>query len=154
MGDVVYVELPEVGTQLSKDDSFGVVESVKVSRCPVCLACIGTALPFVVSFASPSVQERSQAMPVDGDTHNKNSRAPALRLSFAESATSKLEAAAADGNNNPTAALSHIEASKSCAEFSCWCALQSASDVYAPASGEVLEVNSSLVEDPSLVRHA
>ncbi len=29
MGDVVYVELPEVGTQLSKDDSFGVVESVK-----------------------------------------------------------------------------------------------------------------------------
>ncbi len=33
-------------------------------------------------------------------------------------------------------------------------AMQSASDVYAPASGEVLEVNSSLVEDPSLVRHA
>jgi len=33
-------------------------------------------------------------------------------------------------------------------------AVQSASDVYAPASGEVLEVNSSLVEDPSLVRHA
>lgn len=32
--------------------------------------------------------------------------------------------------------------------------MQSASDVYAPASGEVLEVNSSLVEDPSLVRHA
>ena len=29
--------------------------------------------------------------------------------------------------------------------------VQSASDVYAPASGEVLEVNSSLVEDPSLV---
>jgi len=33
MGDVVYVELPEVGTQLSKDDSFGVVESVKASPC-------------------------------------------------------------------------------------------------------------------------
>ena len=33
-------------------------------------------------------------------------------------------------------------------------ALQSASDVYSPASGEVVEVNSSLVEDPSLVRVA
>ena len=41
MGDVVYVELPEVGTQLSKDDSFGVVESVKASACAARhLACI------------------------------------------------------------------------------------------------------------------
>lgn len=29
LGDVVYVELPEVGTQVAKDDAFGVVESVK-----------------------------------------------------------------------------------------------------------------------------
>lgn len=29
LGDVVYVELPEVGTQITKDDAFGVVESVK-----------------------------------------------------------------------------------------------------------------------------
>jgi len=29
LGDVVYVELPEVGTQVTKDDAFGVVESVK-----------------------------------------------------------------------------------------------------------------------------
>jgi glycine cleavage system H protein len=29
LGDVVYVELPEVGTQVTKDESFGVVESVK-----------------------------------------------------------------------------------------------------------------------------
>ncbi len=29
LGDVVYIELPKVGTQLTKDEAFGVVESVK-----------------------------------------------------------------------------------------------------------------------------
>jgi glycine cleavage system H protein len=29
LGDIVYVELPETGTQVTKDDKFGVVESVK-----------------------------------------------------------------------------------------------------------------------------
>lgn len=31
LGDVVFVELPEVGTQLAKGDEFGVVESVKAA---------------------------------------------------------------------------------------------------------------------------
>lgn len=31
LGDVVFVELPEVGTQLSTGDEFGVVESVKAA---------------------------------------------------------------------------------------------------------------------------
>ena len=29
LGDIVYVELPEVGAQVTKDEAFGVVESVK-----------------------------------------------------------------------------------------------------------------------------
>lgn len=29
LGDIVFVELPEVGTQLIKDQTFGVVESIK-----------------------------------------------------------------------------------------------------------------------------
>lgn len=29
LGDIVYIELPETGTQVTKDDKFGVVESVK-----------------------------------------------------------------------------------------------------------------------------
>jgi len=29
LGDIVYVELPEAGTQVTKDDKFGVIESVK-----------------------------------------------------------------------------------------------------------------------------
>jgi glycine cleavage system H protein len=29
LGDIVYMELPEVGRQLNKEESFGVVESVK-----------------------------------------------------------------------------------------------------------------------------
>lgn len=31
LGDVVYVELPEVGSEVSKGETFGVVESVKVA---------------------------------------------------------------------------------------------------------------------------
>jgi len=29
LGDIVYIELPETGTQIAKGDSFGVVESIK-----------------------------------------------------------------------------------------------------------------------------
>ena len=29
LGDIVFVELPEVGTEINKGDSFGVVESIK-----------------------------------------------------------------------------------------------------------------------------
>jgi len=29
LGDVVFVELPEVGTEITKDDDFGVIESIK-----------------------------------------------------------------------------------------------------------------------------
>jgi len=29
LGDIVFVELPEVGTSVAKEDSFGVVESIK-----------------------------------------------------------------------------------------------------------------------------
>ena len=31
LGDVVYVELPETGSEVTKGETFGVVESVKVS---------------------------------------------------------------------------------------------------------------------------
>lgn len=29
LGDIVYIELPETGTEVTKDDKFGVIESVK-----------------------------------------------------------------------------------------------------------------------------
>lgn len=31
LGDIVYVELPEIGSKLNKDETFGVVESVKAA---------------------------------------------------------------------------------------------------------------------------
>jgi glycine cleavage system H protein len=31
LGDVVYVEMPEIGTQVKQDEAFGVVESVKAA---------------------------------------------------------------------------------------------------------------------------
>lgn len=43
LGDVVYVELPEVGKELAQGDAFGVVESVKVwggSLCVCLLMCV------------------------------------------------------------------------------------------------------------------
>ena len=33
LGDIVYVELPEEGSEVSKGDSFGVVESIKSVSC-------------------------------------------------------------------------------------------------------------------------
>lgn len=53
LGDIVYVELPEVGSEVKQGEQFGVIESVKVSHCPchifswtairpvrMCLSCI------------------------------------------------------------------------------------------------------------------
>ena len=34
LGDIVFVELPEVGTEVAANESFGVVESVKVRPPP------------------------------------------------------------------------------------------------------------------------
>ena len=34
LGDIVYVELPEVGSEVKQGEQFGVIESVKVSQCP------------------------------------------------------------------------------------------------------------------------
>lgn len=33
LGDIVYVELPEVGSEVKKGEQFGVIESVKVICC-------------------------------------------------------------------------------------------------------------------------
>ena len=38
LGDIVYVELPEVGSEVTKDEQFGVVESVKASCTWQCTA--------------------------------------------------------------------------------------------------------------------
>ena len=34
LGDVVFVELPEIGSEVEKDQTFGVLESVKVLALP------------------------------------------------------------------------------------------------------------------------
>lgn len=39
LGDVVYVELPEAGSEVKKGETFGVVESVKVGIISVFLGC-------------------------------------------------------------------------------------------------------------------
>jgi glycine cleavage system H protein len=31
LGDIVYIELPQVGTEYNKEDAFGVIESVKTA---------------------------------------------------------------------------------------------------------------------------
>ena len=50
LGDIVYVELPEVGSEVKKGEQFGVIESVKV-RCffgpstpNICQGCLSPVL--------------------------------------------------------------------------------------------------------------
>lgn len=43
LGDIVYVELPEIGSKLNKDDTFGAVESVKAAS-DVLLPVSGTVV--------------------------------------------------------------------------------------------------------------
>ena len=43
LGDVVYVELPELGATVTKGETFGVVESVKVGAAGACTRTTGTA---------------------------------------------------------------------------------------------------------------
>lgn len=43
LGDIVYVELPEIGAKISKDSAFGVIESVKAAS-DVLLPVSGTII--------------------------------------------------------------------------------------------------------------
>ena len=44
LGDIVYVELPEVGKELKQGETFGVVESVKVrGALGACTAGVGAS---------------------------------------------------------------------------------------------------------------
>ncbi len=40
LGDIVYVELPEVGSEVTKGENFGVVESVKVGDTVQCIRAV------------------------------------------------------------------------------------------------------------------
>ncbi len=59
LGDIVYVELPEVGDKLVKDDPFGAVESVK-------------AVSDVYSPVSGTVLEVNDALPDSPETINED----------------------------------------------------------------------------------
>lgn len=89
LGDVVYVELPEVGSDVTKGETFGVVESVKVSPRPAALAArrtipvggggsIGCGTKFRLLCTSDAPLHRSQAAsdvysPVSGTVVEVNS---------------------------------------------------------------------------------
>jgi len=99
LGDVVYVELPEVGSTVTKGETYGVVESVKVG---------GSWCLWV-----PARAGRGSAGPQ-----------PLFCAAAACSATLL-----------------------SSAQHGCPRRLQAASDVYAPVSGEVVEINSELAQE-------
>jgi glycine cleavage system H lipoate-binding protein len=46
LGDVVYVELPDIGKSFSAGETFGVVESVKVTQHAQQHACYAYLSPF------------------------------------------------------------------------------------------------------------
>src|SRR5438034_9469260 len=57
LGDIVYVELPEIGAPAAKDDPFGAVESVK-------------AVSDVYASASGTVLEVHDVLPNNPETNN------------------------------------------------------------------------------------
>jgi glycine cleavage system H protein len=59
LGDVVYVELPQIGTQVTKDEAFGVVESVK-------------AVSDVYAPVSGTVSEINVSLPDSPETVNED----------------------------------------------------------------------------------
>ena len=52
LGDIVYVELPEIGSEVKHGEQFGVVESVKVSPPPPPPppGTLAPVLPFIWSY--------------------------------------------------------------------------------------------------------
>jgi glycine cleavage system H protein len=61
LGDVVFVELPEVGNKLEKNDVFGVVESVK--------AAVDCYMPLTGEIVEVNAQLETQAEIVNSDPH-------------------------------------------------------------------------------------
>ncbi|MBN1552267.1 glycine cleavage system protein GcvH [bacterium] len=62
LGDVVFVELPEVGKKLEKGDVFGVVESVK--------AVVDCYMPVTGEIVAVNEELESQAELVNSDPHS------------------------------------------------------------------------------------
>ena len=118
LGDIVYVELPEAGSEVEKGSNFGVVESVKVSGNADCFMSSSDACSDIVCCQGCV---RGWQYPV---------LLSLLVLSTAvlnKDRNDVLHDSNEDGN------------------------VQAASDVYSPISGEVLESNQGLADEPGKV---
>lgn len=60
LGDVVYVELPEVGSTVNKGETFGVVESVKVRTAVDWAVCCAAAADTVWVLNATAQQQHMQ----------------------------------------------------------------------------------------------
>jgi len=78
LGDVVYIELPEVGTQVTKDEPFGVVESVK-------------AVSDIYAPVSGTVTEINVSLPDSPETINEDPYGDAWMIRVAMSDPEELE---------------------------------------------------------------
>lgn len=78
LGDVVYVELPQVGTQVTKDEAFGVVESVK-------------AVSDVYAPVSGTVTEINVSLPDSPETVNEDPYGDAWMIRVEMSDPNELE---------------------------------------------------------------
>lgn len=136
LGDIVYVELPEVGTKLTAGKTFGVVESVKARpcRCPVPVplqhpARLDSSRPMLRAFLALNFHMHRPP------TTRPERRPPLLPLSLP-----------------PGAIPLTLTLSLGYPRIFPYIPPQAASDVYSPVSGEVLEVNTQLADNSALVR--
>ena len=63
LGDIVYVELPEAGSEVEKGNNFGVVESVKVHT-PSCISGLSVYHPCMLP--TLGVHGALQSMSLEG----------------------------------------------------------------------------------------
>ena len=78
LGDIVYVELPEVGSEVKQGEQFGVIESVKVTWCKHYNSVTNTPCVLVLTARQSNLSSAMQAAsdvnsPVSGEVTDVNS---------------------------------------------------------------------------------
>ena len=127
----MYVELPEAGSEVEKGSNFGVVESVKVQLILLHISCPESPAQLVLLdfYAYVIFNIRSCA---DAGSVLRGHICLWTRLF-----------------QSPIMVM--FSCSLQVQDDRCLCCLQAASDVYSPITGEVVESNQALADDPGKV---
>uniref|UniRef100_A0A915NR73 Glycine cleavage system H protein n=1 Tax=Meloidogyne floridensis TaxID=298350 RepID=A0A915NR73_9BILA len=128
LGDVVYVELPEVGTKLAKDDTAGAIESVK-------------SFIYLLNSTSDRYYTKKHEW-IELEKHVKGEIGTVGITDFAQQSLGDVvyvelpEIGTKLAKDDTAGAIESVKA---------------ASDLYSPMTGEVVELNAEVQDKPQLV---